>query len=580
MSASDRQVQPGAKTEQVCGLDATAESIPPPPFSEASSGTQKPDAFGATAESIPPPSLSSGASPLEAQKPEHSTPSPVAGLSAPVSGASFEANATPILGATDAPNEGTFIGRVLGGLYRVDSLLGEGGMGAVYAATHMHLGKSFAIKVLSEMVAENRIAVERLLQEAQAASSIDHENIIDVVSFDSTDDGRVFIVMEMLKGQSLGEMMESSGSLEVDKVLLLAFQICDALHAAHEAGIVHRDLKPENVFVTQKFRTDFVKVLDFGISKVRRAENDKVRMTQTGQLIGTPLYMSPEQSRGEETIDRRTDVYSFGVMLYEMLAGQPPFSGGNAFQLLWKHGNEVAPSLSDIAPQVPKALADVVMRTLEKDPEARPQTMAALMEELSAATGLEARNSMPSFDSLAPARLSEPPSSVSTETAQIPKKKPRLWLVALLAVAGAAIVFQLVSSGDANPETPITAQSSSGPESTSTPSEAPEIDLESSTEMVEIVETPEAVGENPPALVQIEITAEPADASITANEERLGVGSATFEAEPGSQVEFRAALRGHRSAREVVTVSEDTTRVHLRLRPRRQPTTSLVRGML
>lgn len=462
----------------------------------------------------------------------------------------------------------------------MDSLLGEGGMGAVYAATHVHLGKSFAIKVLSEMVAENKVAVERLLQEAQAASSIDHDNIIDVVSFDSTENGQVFIVMEMLKGKSLGDVMES-GALTVEKALPLAFQVCDALHAAHEAGIVHRDLKPENVFVTQKYRMDFVKVLDFGISKVRRAEHDKVRMTQTGQLIGTPLYMSPEQSRGEDTIDRRTDVYSFGVMLYEMLAGEPPFSGGNAFQLLWKHGNETPKHLSEAAPQVPKALADVVMHTLEKEPSARPQTMAELMDALSQATGLEARNSMPSFDSLAPARVD---SSGAVATLSVPQKESKGWVWAALGalvLIGGFFVFQALSGGEGefaeHDETAEPGMLAAGEEETAEPGEN-EVDegIEAAANETGDIEP---AGENAPSLIAVEVSAEPAGAVIYAGDERLGQGVVTFEAQPGTDVVFRASLSGYRSAQQMVTIVEDTT-IELRLRRRRAPTGSAIRGML
>src|SRR5690606_37328029 len=202
----------------------------------------------------------------------------------------------------------------------------------------------FAVKVLNDVVADKRNAVERLRQEAMAAAHIEHENIVGVTNFGRTEEGRFFIVMELLKGESLADCI-GRGPIELHRAVPITFQICRALHAAHEHGVVHRDLKPENVFLTEKGGRTLVKVLDFGISKMKTAEAEQVRMTRTGQLVGTPLYMSPEQARGETDIDRRVDVYAMGVILYEMITGAPPFEGRNYFELLWKHGNEPPPSI-------------------------------------------------------------------------------------------------------------------------------------------------------------------------------------------------------------------------------------------
>jgi serine/threonine-protein kinase len=212
--------------------------------------------------------------------------------------------------------------------------------------------------------------------------------------------------MELLKGRSLADLLEGT-RLELPRALHIAHQICRALHAAHERDIVHRDLKPENVFVARKGDFDFVKVLDFGISKVKTAETEQVRMTKTGQLVGTPLYMSPEQAKGEQDVDRRTDIYALGVMLYEMLTGTPPFEGGNYFQLLWKHGNETPDPLRLRNPALPPRLEEVVMRALEKDPAARFQTMAEMEAALAEAVPEVApppghfHSSMPSLPSMA-----------------------------------------------------------------------------------------------------------------------------------------------------------------------------------
>lgn len=192
------------------------------------------------------------------------------------------------------------IGRVLSGLYKVDSRIGEGGMGTVYMAVHIHLDKPFAVKVLSDKVAANKSAIDRLKQEARAASSIDHDNIVRVVSFDATDDGRVFLVMEMLEGKSLADVIEP-GPMALSRALPIAHQMCEALQAAHDGGIVHRDLKPENVFICRKRDSDFVKILDFGISKVKTAEAEQVRMTGRVSWSAPRCTCRPSRRGGKRT---------------------------------------------------------------------------------------------------------------------------------------------------------------------------------------------------------------------------------------------------------------------------------------
>ncbi|MFW6049527.1 MAG: serine/threonine-protein kinase [Myxococcota bacterium] len=283
------------------------------------------------------------------------------------------------------------LGRVLGGLYRLDARIGEGGMGAVYRATHVHLGKAFAVKVLSAEVRPSERAVERLRREAITASRIAHDHIVDVVSFDHADDGGVFIVMELVEGRDLADLL-ATGRLPVERAVRIARQIAAALGAAHANGVVHRDLKPENVLVTEKHGDDFVKVLDFGISTVKTADAERVRVTRTGQLVGTPLYMSPEQARGDDDVDHRADVYALGCILYEMLTGHPPFEGTNYFQLLWKHGNRDPEPPSERCPaaDIPPALEAVALRALAKDPADRFDSMeafdAALGEAVAAGT--------------------------------------------------------------------------------------------------------------------------------------------------------------------------------------------------
>ncbi len=236
-------------------------------------------------------------------------------------------------------NHDPLIGSTLGGLYHVERLIGVGGMGRVYEATHVHLGKAYAVKVLPEGRADKPDATARFLREAQSATKIEHDHIVKIVNFDSDEEHRLFIVMELLEGENLADRIDR-GALPMDEAIEIARQTGDALQAAHDAGIVHRDLKPENIFITQKNGRDFVKVLDFGISKIKNPEHGDPKLTATDQIVGTPLYISPELARGVAAVDHRTDIYALGVIMYEMITGSPPFTGQNHFQLLYQHGNE------------------------------------------------------------------------------------------------------------------------------------------------------------------------------------------------------------------------------------------------
>ena len=255
------------------------------------------------------------------------------------------------------------------GEYEIQAQIGEGAMGTVYSAIHPLIGKTVAIKVLKPELCSNQASVDRFVQEAQSVNRIGHPNIVDVFSLGELPDGRAYFVMEWLRGEDL-KVRLARGPVTVHDACDILDGVARALDAAHNKDIVHRDLKPDNVYLHQVDGGPMmVKLLDFGIAKLMRAQM-KMEKTQTGNMLGTPRYISPEQARGVD-VDHRADIYSLGVIAYEMLAGRPPFQGETAMDLVVKHLSDIPPPLSQFA-RVPKLLEQCVMRMLEKDPADRP----------------------------------------------------------------------------------------------------------------------------------------------------------------------------------------------------------------
>ena len=296
--------------------------------------------------------------------------------------------AAPAQEQAQAQQFDSLIGTVLAGRYEVLRRIGERGMGAVYEAKHALIGKRVAVKVLLEKFHAKSDFVARLLQEARLASSIGHENIVDVTDFGTTDDGRSFVVMEFLDGESLAELERREAPLPIERSLRIARQAASALGAAHAKGIFHRDVKPENLYLVRRGDADFVKVVDFGISKAVKPGGDDgadaYRLTHTGLLLGTPLYMSPEQARGDEDLDHRADIWALGVLLYECLTGEVPFRANNYLQIISQVLTHEPASPSRLRPElgIPDAVDAVVMRAMEKDRARRYQTMAELERDL------------------------------------------------------------------------------------------------------------------------------------------------------------------------------------------------------
>jgi tRNA A-37 threonylcarbamoyl transferase component Bud32 len=279
------------------------------------------------------------------------------------------------------------VGTTLAERYLVTRKVGQGGMGAVYEATHTLIGKRVAVKVLLEKYAQREAIVKRLKQEAQLASSVGNEHIIDITDFGTTDDGRTFVVMEFLEGESLAECLARETTLPEQRILRIVAQAANALVAAHAKGIVHRDIKPENLFLLKRKDQDFVKVVDFGISKSLRASSDEEepqRLTQTGMVLGTPLYMSPEQARGDDELDHRVDVYALGVIMYEAASGRVPFIGSNYLSVISQVLNETAKPLRELKPELSEEFEAVVQKAMAKDVKDRYASAQDMLADVTA----------------------------------------------------------------------------------------------------------------------------------------------------------------------------------------------------
>lgn len=275
------------------------------------------------------------------------------------------------------------IGRIFDSRYQITALVGRGGMGTVYKAVHVAMNQTVALKVLHREMSRDERQVQRFYQEARASSRLKHPNTIRVFDFGRSDEGHLYLAMEFLEGETLTQLLRREGALPVRRALNMVRQVAKALAEAHMNGLVHRDLKPDNIFITQIYgEQDFVKVLDFGIAKFVQGNPEYGALTQAGLVCGTPLYLSPEQALGR-TLDGRSDLYSLGVILFEMLAGVPPFRAETPVALVMRHIHDAPPPLG--AEGIPEPVRALVFSLLDKDRDRRPASAEALVGLIDAA---------------------------------------------------------------------------------------------------------------------------------------------------------------------------------------------------
>jgi eukaryotic-like serine/threonine-protein kinase len=308
-------------------------------------------------------------------------------------------------------------GDLLAGKYRVENVLGEGGMGYVVAALHEQLNQRVAVKLLSPLLCENDDSVTRFLREARAAVRIRSEHVARVLDVGELPDGSPYMVMEYLLGRDLAAEISERKQLEVTQAIDYVLQACEAVAEAHSIGLIHRDLKPSNLFLTHRpDGSPLVKVLDFGISKAIVPQEGEVELpaslTATHSLLGSPSYMSPEQVRKPKTVDVRTDIWSLGSILYEFLVGEGPFPGESPLAVLAAVVSDPTPSIRERRPDVPPDLEAVVVKCLRKDPADRYRTIAEFAEVLAP---FASSSSLPSISRISGIiRSSQPPVSAST----------------------------------------------------------------------------------------------------------------------------------------------------------------------
>lgn len=456
---------------------------------------------------------------------------------------------------TEKERSDPYIGSTIDGRYRVERILGEGGMGVVYRCIHTIIGKKVAMKVLRADLARDKEVTERFLNEARSASAIGNPHIIDISDFGLLPDGSTYFVMEFLEGDPLTKIVEGGKPVPVARLVNIARQLAEGLAAAHTAGIVHRDLKPDNIhLISRGGEKDFVKILDFGIAKV--STSTEGRLTRAGAVFGTPHYMAPEQAAGAP-VDHRGDIYSYGVILYELASGKVPFDADNFMGILTQHMYKAPVPIRALVPQpqeVPPGLEAIVLKCLSKRPEQRYQSMEEVLADLDKLRAGAIPAAVPEmmnrsggfnvpadyFKTGAQAGMPAPMPASPLELGVVRSKWPLYAGIAgvLTAVGVVGAIFALGTDSTAKPE-PTASVAPPPPKPEPTP------------------EPPK------PAKKQVVLAIEPIDAQVFAGSESLGQSPVVIELGEGEKKEVEIKRDGFRPRSLTVDTSEAKLSVKL-----------------
>jgi serine/threonine protein kinase len=456
-----------------------------------------------------------------------------------------------------AMRQDPYLGATIDGRYKVEAVLGEGGMGVVYRCVHTIIGKKVAMKVLRADLARDGEVTERFLNEAKSASTIGNAHIIDISDFGQFQDGATYFVMEFLVGQPLTKIVDGGQAVPVPRIINIARQLAEGLSAAHAAGIVHRDLKPDNIFlIVRGGEKDFVKILDFGIAKVSTS-GEGAKLTRAGAVFGTPHYMSPEQAAGQP-VDHRGDVYSFGVILYELASGRVPFDADNFMGILTQHMYKAPVPIRALVPQpqeVPPGLEAIVLKCLSKRPEHRYQSMDELIADLDKLKAGNVPDAVPEMMSRSggfnvPAdyfNKSKMPQPVpaSPESGRRKSSWPLIAGIAgvLAAVAIVGAIFAKSSQSRAQPDglaSPKPAPVLAAP-ATSAPTDDGSVTLSK----------------------QVALAVTPAEAHVFLGDKDLGASPVVLEVEEGKSLALVVRMEGYKELNVAVDGSKDRESVKL-----------------
>ena len=453
-----------------------------------------------------------------------------------------------------------YLGATIDGRYKVEALLGEGGMGVVYRCVHTIIGKKVAMKVLRADLARDTEVTERFLNEAKAASSIGNAHIIDISDFGQFPDGAAYFVMEYLNGQPMSKLVEGSQPLAVQRILHLARQIVEGLSAAHAANIVHRDLKPDNIFLVDRGgQRDFVKILDFGIAKVS-SSSEGAKLTRAGAVFGTPHYMSPEQAAGQP-VDHRGDIYSFGVILYELASGRLPFDADNFMGILTQHMYKAPVPIRALVPvpqDVPPGLEAIILKCLSKRPEHRYQSMQEMILEFDKLSAGGVPDAVPEMmarsggfnvpvDYFMKGQMPQPVPAMPSRPSGARRGRWPLYagVAGVLAAVGIVVGIFAKSQSSAALQSPQTTLTSEGKASDPNAAVVP------------------AVARPVVASKQVLLAAVPIDAHVFRNGEDLGQSPVMVAVEVGQSVELEIRRDGYKA--DKITLDGSTTREVVKL---------------